>query len=104
MSEWWRVLFFVSGLGVFSWLHYCRAGRRLDAWARDHHVRIVRRQWRILLRGPHGLSGRYEVFRIVAADGQGGERVGWVRLGGFFLGLRSDESKVLWEWEKKEGA
>jgi len=85
--------------GVLTWRYYCWARRRLEAWARDHQVRVLRQEWRLFLRGPYDGLGKYVVFKIRAADASGVERTGWVRLGGFWSGLWSGESHVVWERE-----
>ena len=102
MSAWWTFPTIAGGLGLCTWLYYCWARRRLDEWVRGNHLNLVRQQWRLFFRGPFDSVGKYTVFRIWVRDETQGERVGWVRLGGFFLGLGSDEAKVVWEWEKKE--
>jgi len=103
MEAWWLIPFFGLVVGTLFYSHYRWAKRRLLVWARDNNVRIVQDQYRMFLRGPFDSVGKYAVFRISAKDKQGEERVGWVRLGGFFVGLWSEDSKVIWEWERKGG-
>jgi len=94
----WATGILLTGLVVLlNWLYYRWARRRLEAWARESRIDIRRCQWRLFLRGPYDALGKYAVFRIVAADPSGSERVGWVRLGSFWLGLMTDESHVVWE-------
>jgi hypothetical protein len=94
-------LFLGMVAGPALWIQYAWARRRLDAWARENGVRLLRCRWRLFFRGPYGPMGKYSVFRIEASDGAGRERVGWVRLGGFWVGLWSPESQVIWEWTRE---
>jgi hypothetical protein len=102
MDAWCLVPFF----GLVAWAlfygHYRWAKRRLHAWARDNNLQIVQVQYRMFFRGPFTVLGKYEVFRICVKDAQGEERIGWVRLGGFFVGLWSEDSKVIWNGIEKE--
>lgn len=94
----WPIGLLLAGLALLlNGLYYCWARRRLDAWARQNQVSLIGCQWRWFLRGPYDALGKYVVFRIVSRNADGSERIGWVRLGGFWAGLFSDESHVLWE-------
>jgi hypothetical protein len=97
VPSWATILFLASGALLLSALYYLWARLRLNAWARKNQVRVLQCQWRLFLRGPYDAIGKYVVFRVTAENPAGGERVGWVRLGGFWAGLLTDESDVVWE-------
>jgi hypothetical protein len=93
-------LSFAVVVAIAFFFHYRWARRRLEEWALENGIRILHHQYRILIRGPFNCFGKYSVFRVVVADERGGQKTGWVRLGGYFIGLWSRDSQVLWEWEK----
>lgn len=46
---------------------------------------------------------RQTVYRVTVEDGAGDVRRGWVRCGGFMVGLWSDKVQVKWDNEARPG-
>ena len=71
----------------------------MEEWAGRHGYTILDRQRRYLRRGPFfwWTSRGQVVFRVAIRDRDGRLRQGWVRVGGFFLGLFSDQVEVRWD-------
>ncbi len=93
-------VFFVLGLVVLViYWHYSRSNTLLEEWARRHGLRIISSEYRYFFRGPFFWtpSKGQTVYRVTVADDQGHERRGWVRCGGWFLGLLSDKVEVRWD-------
>ena len=76
----------------------------LQRWAERNGLQLLESELRWFRRGPFFLSGRGQVVYYVSAmDGQGMIHRGWVRCGGFWLGLLRDEAEVRWD-PQSEGA
>lgn len=87
------VIFF---LGLMTW-HYSRASAILAGWARDNGHQIVSSERCWFCRGPFFWSSKSQEVYYVTVRTCGGEvRRGWVRCGGFFAGMLSDEAEVRW--------
>ncbi|HEX7900231.1 MAG TPA: hypothetical protein VF950_20855 [Planctomycetota bacterium] len=84
-------------LGSFFLLDRRWANWRLDVWARRGGAEILSRERRYARRGPFDFLGGYAVFRVRIRDAARRERVGWVRLGDYVLGLCSDEAHARWD-------
>jgi hypothetical protein len=82
------LVFGVVGLVAILW-HFHRSGSLLHQWADENGYRIVRQEYRTFFRGPFFLttSKGQTVYYVVVEDQQGTRRSGWVRCGGWFLGL-----------------
>ena len=94
-------LFVAVAIAVFAW-RLSRSRSILDQWAEDNGYRIVHRERRLLFRGPFWwrTAEGQEVFRVIVQDDEGRERAGYVRCGGWFLGLFSDAATVKWDDER----
>ncbi len=71
----------------------------LNGWAESQGYRIVSSRFCWLWRGPYFLrsTAGQSVFKVIVVDNDGERRVGWVRCGGFFLGLFRNNAHVLWQ-------
>jgi hypothetical protein len=91
--------FFVAFvIGMMVW-HYSRANDILTGWARDNGYEIVASERRWFFRGPFFFwTGKgQEVFYVAVRTHDGQLRRGWVRCGGFWLGMLSDQADVRWD-------
>ena len=81
------------------WWHYSRASELLEEWARRHRYHILRQEYCYFFKGPFfwSSSKNQVVYYVTIEDRDGRQRTGWVRCGGFFFGLFSDNVEVSWE-------
>ncbi len=87
-------------MGVLSLVwHFHRSQTLLERWARESGLRVVSREYRWFFKGPFfWTSSRGQtVYYVTVEDDAGRRRTGWVRCGGWFLGLLSDHVDVAWE-------
>jgi hypothetical protein len=86
-----------AGLAI-SW-HYSRSQSLLEQWAAQHGYQLLRGEYRTFRRGPFfwTTSKGQTVYYVEVLDPSGNRRRGWVRCGGWFLGLLSDRVDVRWE-------
>jgi hypothetical protein len=73
----------------------------IEQWARENGYELLSSERRWFFRGPFSFwSGtkKYTIYYVSVRDGGGNIRRGWVRCGGWFLGLWSDAVCV--EWDK----
>jgi len=87
-------------VGSIVW-HFSRSRSVLEQWAEQHGFEILHSEYRNLLRGPFfwTTSKGQTVYYVKVRDSHGAERSGWVRCGGWFLGLMTDKAEVRWEDE-----
>jgi len=85
-------------VGMFVW-HFSRAEAILQRWARDNGYEIVSKEYRWFRRGPFfwWTSKGQEVFYVTIRTMDGRHRRGWVRCGGWLLGVFSDQADVQWD-------
>ena len=91
---------FIVGLAVLSIIcHSSRSNSLLEQWAQRNGFRIIRQEYRTFFRGPFFLttSKGQTVYHVTVEDRHGKRRHGWVRCGGYFLGLFSGHVDVRWE-------
>ena len=76
-----------------------RASNQLDAWAASSGLRIVDRELRWLRQGPFfWRSSRLQfVYHVKVEDVTGARRQGYVRVGGWWLGVLSSKVEARWE-------
>lgn len=89
-------------IGVTLWQNE-RANDMLTEWAAENQFQIDRRERRRFFQGPFFWTtarGQY-VYRITLHDAQGRQRVAWVRLGSWFLGIWRKKVQVYWEDEAR---
>jgi hypothetical protein len=78
---------------------YGRSKSLLQNWAVENDLEIVARQRRFLRRGPYlwMTSKGQDVYRVTVVCPDGVQRSAWVRCGGFFKGMFSDNVDVTWD-------
>ena len=87
-------------ISVLSYLlNIDQADRKLYRWAERNGLQLVSHGSRTFHRGPYFLRSTnvQVVYRITAKDGTGRTRSGYVRLGGWWLGLASDAADATWD-------
>lgn len=91
-------LFFLV-IGFVMAKFYGRSEALLKEWAEENELDIVTRQRRFFRRGPFlfTTSQGQDVYRVTVVDADGILRAGWVRCGGFFKGMFSDNVDVRWD-------
>jgi hypothetical protein len=81
------------------WWHFGRSGSLLRQWAARNDYRIIRKEYRSFFKGPFfwtSTKGQV-VYYVVVEDSAGASRSGWVRCGGWWFGLLSDNVEVRWD-------
>src|SRR5262245_52480056 len=93
------VLLFAGPFLLFLYGYYSRSRELLEVWAKQNGFRLLQSERRCLLRGPFlwGSSKNQTVYRVKIRDEAGRIRSGWVRCGGWCLGLFSDQVEVRWD-------
>jgi hypothetical protein len=93
------VLGVIAAIGLMLWWTFSRSASLLENWAEKNGYQIISREYRHVFKGPFfWTSSRGQtVYRITVEDGQGNQRSGWARCGGWFLGLLSDNVSVRWD-------
>ena len=91
-------LVFAVAVLAIRW-HFSRSRRLLEGWAARERYQIIEQRYKSLRKGPFfWTSSRGQaVYHVVVRDQAGVRRSGWVRLGGFWRGLHSDDVEVSWE-------
>jgi hypothetical protein len=79
-----------------------RSSGILQKWAAAGGYELLQIERRFLRRGGFWwrTSEYQDVFRVLVRDSAGRERAGFVRVGGWFLGLWSDDASVQWDDEQ----
>jgi hypothetical protein len=83
---------------LLGW-HFSRSNSLLHQWAAKNNYRIIRQEYRNLFKGPYlwtSAKGQ-TVYYVLIEDSVGDQRNGWVRCGGWWFGLLSDEVEVRWD-------
>jgi hypothetical protein len=85
--------------GLMLWWHFSRSASLLDRWAERNGYRVLDREYRSFFKGPFfwTTSEGQTVYHVTVEDKEGRRRTGWVRCGGWFLGLLSDNVEVRWD-------
>ena len=80
----------LAGCAIF-W-HFSRSRSLLERWADENGYEILESEYRNLFKGPFFFwsSEDQTVYRVKVRDREGQVRSGWVRCGGWFLGLWSN--------------
>ena len=90
----------VAVLVILSlWWHFGRSSSLLHGWAAKNEFRIIRQEYRYFFKGPFFWTSTkgQAVYHVVIEDSAGGSRSGWVRCGGWWFGLLSDNVEVRWD-------
>ena len=88
----------VIGIVYIAW-HFSRSRSLLEQWAGRNGFELIETEHRSLARGPFfwTTAKGQTVYRVTVRTPEGTVRRGWVRCGGFFLGLLSDQVDVRWD-------
>jgi len=78
---------------IFWW--FSRSRKILENWATVNNHRIVSSEFRHFFQGPFSWSPNHTVYYVKVETADGQTRRGWVRCGGWFLGL--DSGEVWWD-------
>jgi hypothetical protein len=92
------ILVVVFAMVMMAW-SASRGRTILERWAANNGYRLIDSERRLLRKGPYFWcsSKGQDVFYVTVEDEQGRVRHGYVRCGGWFLGLLSDEATVEWD-------
>jgi hypothetical protein len=92
----------IPALVVYLVWFFPRARALVRHWAVRNGFEMLHCEHRFLFKGPYfWRDNRWQpVFRVRVRDRQGHERLGWVRCGGSFTGVFSDEASVIWDNER----
>src|SRR5262245_57134799 len=84
---------------LVMWWRCDRSNARLHQWAASNGHHVVRQEYRHLRKGPFfwTSSKGQSVHYVIVEDSNGSRRSGWVRCGGWWLGLLSDHVEARWE-------
>src|SRR3954469_4555687 len=82
----------------FAW-QFGRSQSLLDTWAAENGYHIIHKEYRNFFRGPFfwTTSKGQTVYYVTVQDKAGWTRSGWVRCGGWWLGLLTDHVEVRWD-------
>jgi hypothetical protein len=88
----------VLGVLIIIW-HFGRSDALLQQWAQRNGYRLLDHRYCWVFKGPFfwTTSKGQTVYRVTVEDEQGRRRSGWVRCGGWFMGLISDKVEARWD-------
>ncbi|HUT01262.1 MAG TPA: hypothetical protein VM031_02310 [Phycisphaerae bacterium] len=90
----------IGALVVFlgTW-HFRRSRRLVDDWARANQLDLLSADRRFFRLGPFWwrTARNQEVFRVTVRDADGQIRHGYVRVGGWFMGMLSGKVTAQWD-------
>ena len=90
----------VAALAIGMWVwSRGRAASMLERWAAANGLRLLAVEHRTFFKGPYfwTASKHQWIYRITAQYPDGSVRQGWVRCGGWVLGLLTDAVDVRWD-------
>jgi hypothetical protein len=92
------VLFIAFAVGSIWWSR-TRGLSLLENWARGQGYEILTREECWFFRGPYfwSTSKGQKVYKVSLKDLDGHVRTGFVRCGGYWLGMLSDDVDVRWD-------
>jgi hypothetical protein len=93
------VVFLVVVGVLLTWMRFQRAATMIRDWAAREGLELVDKEYCWFWPGPFLFrkSKGQMVYRVRVRDADGQEYSGYVRLGGWFLGMWSDEVAVEWD-------
>lgn len=93
------LIFIVAIVVVSTMWSRSRSNDIIDQWAQTQGFHVLLREERTFFRGPFfWRAGKNQtVYYVQVRDMQGELRTGWLRCGGMWLGLLSDQVEVEWE-------
>lgn len=76
-----------------------RSRTMVEKWAIEHDLELLDAQWRWFRKGPYfwKSSKNQHVYHFTVTDEDGVQRTGWIRCGGYWLGLLTSEVDVIWD-------
>lgn len=101
---------FIVCIGTFValiiWWTNSGAQSMLNGWAHENGYEIVSREHRWIRKGPFfwKSSKNQIVFYVTVSDSEGKVRTGYVRCGGYFIGLLGKQVDVIWDNEPQTQA
>jgi hypothetical protein len=98
--EFWLII--IPIVIAMLWFHMARSRSLLRQWADGNGYRIVKSSYRTAWRGPFAWTSSkgQTVYRVIVQDPAGNHRTGWVRCGGYLVGLLSDQVEARWDDER----
>jgi hypothetical protein len=92
------ILFAIFALMVWAW-GSSRGASLLDGWASSEGLEILSQEECWFFKGPFfwTSSKSQKVYRVTVRDAEGRTRSGYVRCGGYWLGMMSDNVDVRWD-------
>jgi len=89
----------IAGVGFIFYWQFSRSRSLLREWAAQNGYEILQGEFRFLRRGPFfwTTSKGQTIYRVTVRDKQSQVRSGWVRCGGWWLGLWSHKTEVRWD-------
>ena len=87
-------------LAVLAWVWGSSRGTSLlEGWASSAGLEILRQEECWFFKGPFfwTSSKSQRVYRVTVRDGAGRTRSGYVRCGGYLMGMMSDNVDVRWD-------
>lgn len=93
------LLFAALVMALNIWLLVLQPKAILDEWAASQGFEVVHSERRWLFLGPFSwfTPENQAVYHVTVRDANGIERSGFLRCGGFFLGLFSKKAEVRWD-------
>jgi hypothetical protein len=86
------ILVGLAATGLYIHFLVTRSKYLLNKWATDNHFQLLHAEHRMFRKGPFLWSSRQQVvYRVRVRDDQSREREGWVRVGGWWIGVFSDK-------------
>ena len=79
--------------------HFSRSRTVLEQWADENGYQILHSEYRNFMKGPFfwTTSEGQTVYHVTVRLNSGEVRTGWVKCGGWMLGLWSDKAEVRWD-------
>lgn len=93
------VMVLIALIGVVVFWQLSRSRAQLREWAMLNELEILKSEFRFLRRGPFfwtSSKGQW-VFYVTVRDRQSTVHSGWVRCGGWWLGLWSNKTEAKWD-------
>lgn len=92
----WFLLFGVIAVANFAY-DTLRAEKLLAEWTAKEGCVLLECRRSFFDKGPFMPISKAVVYRVKARSPEGKIRSGWVRCGGWFFGVSSDETAVIWD-------